>query len=168
MNPDHHFMEQALALAQTALQEGEFPVGCIITVENRIVVTSRRQASSGDLPSEITHAEILALRELEQRLPREARRKATLYATMEPCLMCYAATLLSGIGRIVWAYEDAMGGGTACNLDALPPLYAENRPEILPHFRRQESLALFREFFQRPKNTYWKDSLLARYTLKTL
>ncbi|TWI66035.1 tRNA(adenine34) deaminase [Desulfobotulus alkaliphilus] len=165
MNKDHEFMGEALILAENALKEGEFPVGCVITLNGSIRVKSRRKASNGSLPSEITHAEILAIRELESLVPAAMRHKATLYATMEPCLMCYAAILLSGIGRVVWAYEDAMGGGTACDLSTLPPLYGERQPDIRPALRREESLALFMKFFRNPKNAYWKNSLLARYTL---
>lgn len=158
-------MGEALILAEKALKEGEFPVGCVISLDGKIQVRSRRKASNGNLPSEITHAEILAIREMENLVPTDMRHKATLYATMEPCLMCYAAILLSGIGRVVWAYEDAMGGGTACDLSTLPPLYSQRQPEITPAFRREESLVLFMEFFRNPRNAYWKNSLLARYTL---
>lgn len=162
---DHDGMQAALSLARTALTEGEFPVGCVICLDGAIVATGRRKATTTSLPSEITHAEILALRQMEQHHPIEERKRAVLYATMEPCLMCYAAILLAGIGRIVWAYEDAMGGGTACDLSTLPPLYRERRPEIRPRFLREESLALFRAFFRNPENGYWKESLLSAYTL---
>ncbi|MCW7755171.1 nucleoside deaminase [Desulfobotulus sp. H1] len=166
MNKDHVAMTQALKLAREALDAGEFPVGCVITLDADILAASRRETSIGTLPSEITHAEILALRQLEQILPMNERKNATLYTTLEPCLMCYAAILLSGLGRIVWAYEDAMGGGTNCNLhEDLPPFYASRQPEIRSHFLREASLSLFKLFFSNPKNSYWKDSPLARYTL---
>lgn len=167
MHHDHVFMGQALKLAEEALWEGEFPVGCVVTLNDQILVQSRRQDSRGRRPSEIHHAEILALRELETRLDRKERQLTTLYVTLEPCLMCYAAILLSGIGRLVWAYEDAMGGGTTCNLAGLPPLYAHSTLEIRPRFRREESLTLFRTYFRDPSQSYWQGSLLASYTLLT-
>ena len=79
--------------------------------------------------------------------------------------MCYGAILLAGIGRIVYAYEDAMGGGTGCPLERLGPLYASRRPSIGAGLRRSEALALFQAFFADPAASYWRDSLLARYTL---
>jgi tRNA(adenine34) deaminase len=84
---------------------------------------------------------------------------------MEPCLMCFGAILISGIHRIVYAYEDVMGGGTGCDLSRLPALYSGTPVEIVPHLMRDRSLALFKTFFSRPDNLYWKHSALADYTL---
>lgn len=164
---DFALMGCALKLAEKALGEGEFPVGCIISLDGEILVETGRKGSDGKLPSEITHAEILALQNFEKKIPPEKRSRCCLYSTMEPCLMCYAATLLAGIGRIVWAYEDVMGGGTSCANLALAPLYTERKPEIVARFRRNESLALFKRFFANPRTPYWQESLLARYTLET-
>lgn len=77
--------------------------------------------------------------------------------------MCYATMLLSGIRRFVWAYEDVMGGGTNVDLARLNPLYAEMKTELVPGVLRNESLALFQDFFKR--YSYWQNSLLSRYTL---
>ena len=79
--------------------------------------------------------------------------------------MCFGAILLARIGKIVYAYEDVMGGGLKCNLLALPPLYRDHPIEIKANILRQESLSLFKRFFQNPNNGYWRDSLLATYTL---
>ena len=79
--------------------------------------------------------------------------------------MCFGAILISGIGRIVFAYEDVMGGGTRCDLSSLAPLYRERDIDIMADVLRGESLTLFKRFFSDPRNTYWKGSLLARYTL---
>ena len=79
--------------------------------------------------------------------------------------MCFAALVLASIGTIVYAYEDVMGGGTACRLDELPPIYRQRRPRVLPGVLRNESLARFQAFFANPANDYWHDSVLARYTL---
>ena len=84
---------------------------------------------------------------------------------MEPCLMCLGALVLSGIGEIVYAYEDVMGGGTRCDLTKLTPLYKNFKFSIVPSVLRNESLQLFKAFFQNPKNAYWRGSLLASYTL---
>ena len=151
MPDDAHWMTEALKRADLALSEGEFPVGCVIVHEGLIVAEGRREGSGKEIPSEITHAEIKALRKLEAVLPLEERKKATLYATMEPCLMCYATLLLSGVGRVVWAFEDAMGGGTACDLDALPPLYRTRKPDIRAHVLRKESLLRFFRFSTPPE-----------------
>jgi tRNA(adenine34) deaminase len=92
-------------------------------------------------------------------------RGLTLYGTMEPCLMCFAALILAGVDTIVFAYEDAMGGGTGCDLSSLPALYRQRRPRIVEGVLRQESLARFQAFFGDPQNDYWRGSALATYTL---
>lgn len=79
--------------------------------------------------------------------------------------MCFGALLIHGIGRIVYAYEDAMGGATHCDRSAFAPLYQNMPVTIVPHVLRNESLLLFQRFFSAPENRYLKDSLLAQYTL---
>ena len=59
-----------------------------------------------------------------------------------------------------------MGGGTNLPLTRLNPLYAAMEIEVVAAVLRQESLALFQQFFRNPDNPYWKGSLLARYTLE--
>ena len=54
----------------------------------------------------------------------------TIFCTMEPCLMCLGAIMLSGIRKIVYAYEDVMGGGTGCDLSGLKPLYSNNHMSV--------------------------------------
>ncbi len=159
------FMEKALGLAERALWEGEFPVGCILVYENNIIASGYRTGTRNNTDNEIDHAEIVALRDLSKHEKEVDKSKTTLFCTMEPCLMCFGAILLSGIKRIVYAYEDVMGGGTNCDLSTLPPLYRDQQISIVPDILRERSLNLFKEFFQNPGNVYWKDSPLAEYTL---
>ncbi len=168
MEQHQRFMDMALEQARAALKAGEFPVGAILVAEGEVVAEGCRQNSGGVTPTELDHAEIVALRRLLTQNPEIKRSSLTLYATMEPCLMCYATLLLNGVRRLVYAYEDAMGGGTSLPLAQLTPLYRELAPEveIIPHIRRQESLDLFQRFFRLPDTSYWQDSLLARYTLE--
>ncbi len=93
-------------------------------------------------------------------------REVTLFSTLEPCLMCFGALMISNIGKIVFAYEDAMGGGTQCDFTKLPPLYKEKQISVIPNILRQKSLQLLKAFFSNPENIYLKDSLLATYTLR--
>ncbi len=164
---EHHvqFMQHALREAQQALKEGEFPVGCVLVYRQQIIATGRRIGTRLETPSELEHAEMIALRQLESMSGSIDRGQITLYATLEPCLMCFGALLISGIGEIVYAYEDAMGGGTSCDTSRLPELYRENSVRIISGVNRQESLALFKAYFSNPDIDYWQGSQLARYTL---
>ena len=161
---DRYFMALALAQARAALEAGEFPVGCVIAADDALVAEGHRRHSRGPA-NELDHAEVVTLRELLKRDPEIARPGLTIYSTMEPCLMCFATLLLNGVHRIVYAYEDVMGGATGLNLASLAPLYREMPVEIRPGVRRAEGLALFKEFFSSPANGYWRDSLLAEYTM---
>ncbi|MFH1981248.1 MAG: nucleoside deaminase [Pseudomonadota bacterium] len=161
----HYFMDKALFEAESALRRGDFPVGCVITDGKDIVASGSREGSTGQRPNEIDHAEIMALRRLGALSEAVDPSGLALFCTLEPCLMCYGAILLSGISEIVYAYEDVMGGGTGCHLGALPPLYAQRQIIIAAGVRRKESLVLFQAFFGNPDNDYWRASYLADYTL---
>jgi len=159
------FMEKALESARKGLYSGEFPVGCVLVYENNIIATGSRTGTTGNFINEIDHAELVALRHLAELKLNVDKSKITLFCTLEPCLMCYSAVLMNGIGKIVYAYEDIMGGCTRCNLTKIAPFYKERQIKIIPNVLRDKSMELFKVYFENQKNTYWKDSLLARYTL---
>ena len=167
MATDHrHFMQKALDMAQRALDRDEFPVGCVAVYKGRVIAQGARTGSRQTIPGELDHAEIIALRRMEGLANPVERRQVTLYVTMEPCLMCFGALLISGIGTIVYAFEDPMGGGTACDRTRLPVLYRDNAVRIVAGICRDRSLAMFKTFFANPVNNYWRDSPLAAYTLE--
>lgn len=159
-------MNLALVEAEQALAAGEFPVGCIITCRGEIVARGRKQKSRQQERNELDHAEIMALRDLNTHHPDIDPASLTIYSTLEPCLMCLGAIMINQIGNIVYAYEDALGGGTSLDRDKLPPLYREMELEIIPHIQRRQSLELFRQFFQQPENNYLDNTYLAQYTLE--
>ena len=164
-----HFMGLALDEAKAALKRGDFPVGCVITFNERVVATGSRLHSTGNNPNEIDHAEVMALRQLHRNFtstnPAADPKKLRLFSTMEPCLMCFGAILLSGIGEIIYAYEDIMGGATRRDRTHWSALYRDGHVRITPDVLRRQSVRLFKEFFSDPANDYWKESRLARYTL---
>ena len=160
-----HFMGKALEQAKKAFDAGEFPVGCVIVYRDTIVATGFRKGTSGKFPNEIEHAEIIALKQLVDLNVNTGKDRVVLFTTLEPCMMCMGAMILSGISEIVYAYEDIMGGGTNCDLTTLTPLYKDCGIIIVPNILRKESLELFKAFFKNPKNSYWRGSLLAGYTL---
>jgi len=158
------FMMEALRYAEKALASGEFPVGCVMVCDHQIIAAGSREGTITSDTNEVDHAEMIVLRGFHQ-LPRPIDSdKITVFCTLEPCLMCYGALLISGIGRIVYAYEDAMGGGTRCDLKSLPLLYKNMPVVVIPHILRKDSLRLFKTYFDNPANTYLSDSYLADYT----
>jgi tRNA(adenine34) deaminase len=161
-----YFMKKALNQARNALSAGEFPVGCVVVHENRILTTGARKGTAGNIPNEIDHAEMIALKRLADLEINRDNERIILFTTLEPCLMCLGALILSGISEIVYAYEDVMGGGLSCDLNNLMPLYKNSRISVVPNILRKESLELFQAFFNNSENSYWQGSLLADYTLR--
>jgi len=164
MHNQDQFMRLALSEAKKALNDGEFPVGCVFVLDDEVIAKGRRKNSSGPQENELDHAEITALRTILQIKPMPDLSEMTVYSTMEPCLMCFSSMLLSGIRNYVWAYEDIMGGGTNLPLKLLNPFYSGMKVKLIGNVQRAESLRLFQDFFR--KYTYLQNSLLARYTLE--
>ena len=105
---DEYFMKIALKEAEKAFEEDEVPVGAIITIGDRII--SRGYNMVEKLNDATAHAEIIALTSAFNLLGAKYLPEATLYVTVEPCLMCTGAMYWSKIGRVVWGTDDEKNG----------------------------------------------------------
>ncbi len=105
---DEHFMKQALVQAQRAFDAGEVPVGAVVVVNERIV--SRGYNQTEMLNDCTAHAEMIALTAAFNELGAKYLPEATLYVTIEPCLMCCGALYWSKIGRVVFGGIDEKNG----------------------------------------------------------
>ncbi len=101
---DEQYMQQALKEAQTAFDKDEVPVGAIVVMNDRIIARAHNQVEL--LNDSTAHAEILALTTAYNFLGSKYLPDATLYVTVEPCLMCSGALYWSKIGRIVFGAAD--------------------------------------------------------------
>ncbi|MBT8330069.1 MAG: nucleoside deaminase [Desulfofustis sp.] len=166
MHKEHEpYMRLALDEARKALDVGEFPVGCVLVHEGRVVAAGGRENSGVD-GNEFDHAEIVALRRLLDTNPSLDFTEIAVYSTLEPCLMCFTTLILNGFRTIVYGYEDVMGGGSSLELERLSPLYASMQVKVIPGVERAGCLDLFQRFFRDEKNDYWRDSPLSQYTLE--
>ena len=105
---DEQYMQQAIREAQKAFDIDEVPVGAIIVMNDSIIAKAHNQVEL--LNDSTAHAEILALTTAFNSLGSKYLPDATLYVTVEPCLMCCGALYWSNIGRIVFgAYDDKNG-----------------------------------------------------------
>jgi tRNA(adenine34) deaminase len=105
---DEHFMQQALKEAQQALDEDEIPIGAVIVQDNRIIARGHNQTER--LNDCTAHAEIIALTSAFNFLGCKYLPDATLYVTVEPCLMCAGALYWSKIGKVVYGAGDEKNG----------------------------------------------------------
>lgn len=106
---DHrHFMREALALADTAASAGEVPVGAVVVVDGQVVGRGHNQPISTHDPT--AHAEIAALRDAARALENYRLPGATLYVTVEPCLMCLGAAIHARVSTIVYGTSEPRAG----------------------------------------------------------
>ena len=142
---DADFMHEALLLARQAFDDGEVPVGCVVTLGDEIVGRGRNRREKGK--SALAHAELEAIGEACRTLGGWRLWQCTLYVTLEPCAMCAGAILNARIPRIVFAAKDAVNGccGSAVDLFLLP---CSQKPEVVCGICEEESSALLSEFFR--------------------
>lgn len=108
MNNDEHFIKHALKEAQKAFDAGEVPVGALIVQNERIISRGYNQVEQLNDPT--AHAEMIALTSAFNFLGSKYLPEATIYITVEPCLMCAGALYWSKIGRIVYGADDEKNG----------------------------------------------------------
>ena len=142
---DEAMMRLALSLAEEAGAEGEVPVGCVITLGDRVVGRGRNRREVGK--SALAHAEIEAIGEACRTLGGWRLWQCTLYVTLEPCPMCAGAIINARIPRVVYGASDPKAGCCASVIDlfALP---FNHRPQVEAGLLETESRALLQAFFQ--------------------
>lgn len=105
---DIKFMREALKQAREAFDKEEVPVGAVVVWGDRIIARGHNQVEL--LNDSTAHAEMIALTSAFNEIGSKYLPDATLYVTVEPCLMCCGAMYWSKIGRIVYGAEDVKNG----------------------------------------------------------
>ena len=142
---DLTYMDEALALAKEAFEDGEVPVGCVI-VRNGEVVGRGRNRREKDR-SALAHAEIEAISEACRNLGGWRLWDCTLYVTLEPCPMCAGAIINARIPRVVYGASDSKCGASrsVCSLFSMD---FNHHPTVEAGIREEEAGALLTEFFR--------------------
>lgn len=105
---NEYFMQQALNQAMIAFEEDEVPVGAVVVINNKIIARGYNQVER--LKDATAHAEMIALTSAFGYLGAKYLPNATLYVTLEPCLMCCGALYWSKIGKVVFGASDEKNG----------------------------------------------------------
>ncbi len=108
LHNDEYFMQHALKEAQLAYEADEVPVGAIVVLNNTIIARAHNQVEL--LNDSTAHAEILALTSAYSSLGAKYLPDATLYVTVEPCIMCCGALYWGKIGKVVYGASDEKNG----------------------------------------------------------
>lgn len=144
---DHRWMQQALELAGQAEQHNEVPVGAILVLDNEIIGVGFNQSISSNDPT--GHAEIQALRAGAEQLGNYRIPNATLYVTLEPCMMCAGAMVHARIGRLVYGAPDPKTGAVASVARLLDQSYLNHQVAYEGGLMAKECGAILSEFFRR-------------------
>lgn len=147
MQESHEFyMGRALVEARKAFEEDEVPVGAIVVMKNKIISKGYNMVEKLQDPT--AHAEIIALTAAFNFLGSKYLPEATLYVTVEPCLMCSGALYWSKIGSIVWGANDEKNGHR--HFTNSSPFHPKTT--LITGVMEEECAGLMKEFFRSKRN----------------
>lgn len=143
--PDEQHMRAALEQARYAELAGEVPVGAVVVVAGEIIGRGHNAAISANDPT--AHAEIRAIREAAAALGNYRLEEATLYVTLEPCVMCAGALVAARIRRLVFAARDLRFGGVRSKFRVADSELLNHRVEIVEGVLAVQCVELLQKFF---------------------
>lgn len=141
---DTEAMHEALSLAREAADEGEVPVGCIVTDGEHIVGRGRNRRETGK--SALAHAELEAIAEACRTLGGWRLWRCTLYVTLEPCPMCAGAIINARLKSVCYGARDEKAGACGSVLNLFMEDF-NHKPRLYGGVLREECAALLQEFF---------------------
>ena len=138
---DADLMRHALDLARTAMRVGEVPIAAVVALDDRIIGWGWNELNAKR--DRTMHAEIAAFRDAAGRYPVDTKN-LTLVSTLEPCVMCFGAALLSGVSKIIYALPAPADGGASRVSKPTSP--EAQWPTIVGDVLRDEAHALFEQW----------------------
>ena len=145
MPDDERWMREALELARQGEAEGEVPVGAVVVVGGEIAGRGWNAPVARRDPT--AHAEIAALREAAARAGNYRLPGATLYCTLEPCVMCAGALVAARVERLVFGARDLRFGGVRSKFRVADSELLNHRVEVTEGVLGPECVELLRRFF---------------------
>lgn len=139
-------MREALTLARAAAAKGEVPVGAVVVINGEIY--GRGSNSPIALADPTAHAEMLAVRDAAGRIRNYRLDRATLYCTLEPCVMCAGAIVHARIGRLVFGARDLRFGGVRSKFELADSDVLNHRLMVDEGVLAVECTELLRDFFE--------------------
>ncbi|MEA3465201.1 MAG: tRNA adenosine(34) deaminase TadA [Thermodesulfobacteriota bacterium] len=112
---DRRFMHLALEQAWQAEALGEVPIGALLVIDGRVIAAAGNRRELWQDPT--AHAELIVLREAAKRIKSWRLDGATMYVTLEPCVMCMGGIILARIPRLVYGARDPKGGAVGSLYD---------------------------------------------------
>lgn len=141
-------MRLAIRQAESALEAGEVPVGAVLTVENRII-TAWNSSIAGCDPT--AHAEIVAIRKAAEAIGNYRLTGATLYVTLEPCVMCAGAIIQARVARLVYGADDPKGGAVTSLYTILEDARLNHAVEVTGGVLKEACGEILSSFFRQKR-----------------
>lgn len=135
-------MKEALRQAQLAYDAGEIPIGAVVAWGDKII--SRGHNQTEQLNDSTAHAEMIALTAAFNALGSKYLPEATIYVTIEPCLMCCGALYWSKIGRVVFGGADEKNGYKRITKENWP---FHPKTELVTGVLADDCIKLMKDFF---------------------
>ena len=145
---DEQYMRLALREAATAFEKEEVPIGAILVINDKIIARSHNQVEL--LNDSTAHAEILCLTAAYNSLGSKYVNDATLYVTIEPCLMCSGALYWSKIGKVVFGAPDDKNSYRKYTGDVNP---FHPKTILVGGILKEECSVLMKEFFKKRRSS---------------
>lgn len=139
-------MRAALAEAGLAAGEGEIPVGAVVVVGDEIIARGRNCSVSHSDPA--GHAELVALRAAAASVGNHRLPEATLYVTLEPCVMCTGAIAQARVRRVVFGAYDPKAGALGSAVDLSDSRALNHRFDVNGGLLADECAGLLQRFFK--------------------
>lgn len=143
---DEAWMRHAFRLAQRAGEQGEVPVGAIVVKDDRYIAEGWNTSIATHDPT--AHAEMVALRRAGVALANYRLVDATLYVTLEPCVMCMGAISHARIKRLVFGAFDPKRGAVCNALNLTDASFLNHRISWDGGILEVECSELLRDFFR--------------------
>lgn len=139
-------MKLALKEAKKAYLQGEVPVGAVLVVDDAVIAKAHNKRQTSNNP--LSHAEINVIKKGSKKLGRWILDDATLYITLEPCLMCSGLILQSRIQRVVFGAFQPKFGTAGSKMDVLTSNDFNHQVVVTTGILEKESQQLLQSFFQ--------------------
>ena len=145
-----YYMNLALKEAKKAYLKGDVPVGCVIVKNGEVIAKAHNTRQSKN--DTMGHAEINAIKKACKKLNAWILEDATIYVTLEPCLMCAGAILNARISNLVYATEEPKFGSVESVANVLDNDKYNHKVKIEKGVLKEESSNLIKTFFKELRN----------------
>lgn len=147
MTEDERYMLLALEAAKKAGSMDEVPIGAVIVYEDEVIATGYNKREK--LQTTLSHAEIFAIQEANEKVASWRLEDCTMYVTLEPCMMCAGAIVQSRIKRVVYGAKDPKGGCAGSLMNLLEDERFNHQVEVASGVLEDKCKSILQLFFKK-------------------